>query len=86
MDQVEWKGWDNWEKSHAIRYEKEITEFREWLRRSVAYIKTQDVYEALINYYFNAVSLTPGSTYQKRVEQGREALSALYNYERLNNG
>lgn len=83
MAQMGWEGIDTWEDSHPVKYEKEITKFREWLRKNIVYIVETEVYDAMLNYYFQEVSLTPGTKYQKRVEQGRCAVSTLYNYQKI---
>lgn len=84
MNDIGWNNNSHWETvSDSERLGKELVAFKDWLRKHLIYIVNREVYESMLDYYFNDVSLTPGGKYQKQVDQGRVAVAAVYCYQKI---
>lgn len=84
MEQIRWKGKDNWSEIKEEYVTPEILPFKSWIVNHLKYIQTEKAREAVRTYFLVGESNTPHSGFYIDKDRGVEALVAMYALERDN--
>lgn len=77
MNEMSWQGRNDWTVENVGTA---LLPFAEWVSQHEQYIVKDEVREAVHLYFFTDETTNPGRNFYYKLNQGRQALAAVYNY------
>lgn len=78
MEEIKWKGVDNWTSLKAALQQKEFLPFRQWLRKNLVFVPGERARTALEKYYLQNESLDTKAGEAVYLKEGRACLNTAY--------